>query len=100
MGASISAQIAGRLVDRLRQCGRPQVFTIWVHIFPDSGRPEIGDERHMYPLTTNSSAPTRNVHCFGFESAGALEIDKRRKRHASVSPKIETGGIIPVITES
>ena len=54
----------------------------------------------MYPLDTNNSAPTRDVHRFGFESTGALEIDKRRKRHASVSPKIETGGIIPVITES
>jgi len=29
----------------------------------------------MHPLTTNISAPTQNVHCFGFESAGVLEID-------------------------
>jgi len=29
----------------------------------------------MHPLTTNISATTRDVHRFGFESAGALEID-------------------------
>ena len=29
----------------------------------------------MDPLTTNISAPTRDVHRFGFESAGAFEID-------------------------
>ena len=28
----------------------------------------------MHPLTTNRTAPTRDVHRFGFESAGALEI--------------------------
>jgi hypothetical protein len=28
----------------------------------------------MHPLTTNITAPTRDVHRFGFESAGALEI--------------------------
>ena len=28
----------------------------------------------MHPQTTNSLAPTSDVHRFGFESAGALEI--------------------------
>ena len=28
----------------------------------------------MHPQTTNSLAPTSDVYCFGFESAGALEI--------------------------
>jgi hypothetical protein len=29
----------------------------------------------MHPLTTNIPTPTRDVYGFGFESAGALEID-------------------------
>ncbi|MFB3077851.1 MAG: hypothetical protein ACE1Y4_07565 [Lysobacterales bacterium] len=28
----------------------------------------------MHPLTTNMSESTRDVHCFTFESSGALEI--------------------------
>jgi len=29
----------------------------------------------MHPLTTNKTAPTRDVYGFGFELAGVLEID-------------------------
>jgi len=29
----------------------------------------------MHPRTTNMLTQTRDVHAFGFESAGALELD-------------------------
>ena len=52
----------------------------------------------MHPLTTNSSAPTRDVHRFGFESASALEIVNAeldlKLVHESSGTSVETWDVV------